>query len=209
MKTLLIVDDDAPLLESLGMVFRNHYRVLTARSAEEAADVLERETADVMLLDVHLPGTSGVEYLHAVRSTHPHLPVILISGASSIRPLLHALDLGGVDYIRKPFEIDELRLVVARALRAGALRQRLDALEQDLTRRPEEAIPANLPMPKALEAFERHLIQKALQQSDGVQTRAAKKLGISRRILCYRISKLKIPSGQAPARKSARKSARD
>ena len=109
MKQLLIIDDDRHLLDSLRVVFAGTYQVLTALSAEEAELVLEKKKVDVVLLDVVLPGMNGVELLRKMKKTHPGLPVVMISGAPSIRPVMKALELGACDYIRKPFDIDELR----------------------------------------------------------------------------------------------------
>jgi DNA-binding NtrC family response regulator len=196
MKKLLIVDDDAPLLDSLRYVFRGLYEVATARSAEEAAGLLERQEADVMLLDILLPGINGIEFLRTVREKQPHLPVILISAASSIRPVMKAIELGEADYVRKPFDIDELRLVVARALRLSDLRRRVAELE---ARQANGGCAPDLnderPMKEALEEYERALIEKALRRAGGVQTRTAQLLGTTRRILRYRMEKLKIPAG--------------
>lgn len=199
MKKLLIVDDDQHLLESLRVVFTGLYVVSTALSAEEAADLLGKEPFDVMLLDVILPGASGVEFLQFVREFKPNLPVIMISGASSIKPVMKALELGAADFIRKPFDIDELRLVVGRALHMNDLKQQVAGLEYELARRPFVAEPDGRPMKEVLESFERSLIEKALQRVDGVQTRAAQMLGTTRRILRYRIDKLKIHSREESA----------
>ncbi len=192
MKKLLIVDDDAPLLESLRIVFDGIYDVSTALSAEEAAIFLAQKKVDVMLLDVILPGVNGVDFLRRVRESHPHLPVVMISGLSSIRPVMTALEIGASDYIRKPFDIDELRLVVARALHVSDLRGKVTELEKELARRPFVAEPDGRPMKEIIDDFERTVIQKALQHADGIQTRAAQALGTTRRILRYRIEKLKI-----------------
>jgi DNA-binding NtrC family response regulator len=199
MKKLLIIDDDQHLLESLRVVFTGLYVVSTALSAEEAADLLGKEPFDVMLLDVILPGASGVEFLQFVRKFQPNLPVIMISGASSIKPVMKALELGAADFIRKPFDIDELRLVVVRALHVNDLKHQVAGLERELARRPFVAEPDGRPMKEVLESFERRLIEKALQRVDGVQTRAAQMLGTTRRILRYRIDKLKIRSGEESA----------
>jgi DNA-binding NtrC family response regulator len=147
-----------------------------------------------MLLDVILPGVNGVEFLRRVRESRPHLPVVMISGVSSIRPVMTALELGAADYIRKPFDIDELRLVVARALHVSDLQLQVAELEQELARRPFAAEPDGRPMKEIIDDFERTVIQKALHHAGGVQTRAAQALGTTRRILRYRIEKLKISS---------------
>ncbi|MCC7300549.1 MAG: response regulator [Verrucomicrobia bacterium] len=194
MKKLLIVDDDPHLLESLRVIFDGLYEVCTAPSAEEAAVFLGQQQFDVMLLDVILPGATGVEFLQVVREIHPFLPVVMISGASSIKPVMKALELGASDFVRKPFDIDELRLVVARALHLSELKYQVAGLQSELARRPFVAEPDGRPMKEVLEDFERSLIKKALQGAGGVQTRAAEVLGTTRRILSYRIGKLKISS---------------
>jgi DNA-binding NtrC family response regulator len=192
MKKILIVDDDAPLLESLRIVFDGIYDVSISLSAEEAAVLLAQQKVDVMLLDVILPDINGVDFLRMVRESYPHLPVIMISGVSSIRPVMAALELGASDYIRKPFDINELRIVVARALHVSDLRGKVVELEKELARRPFVAEPDGRPMKEIIDDFERTVIQKALQHAGGVQTRAAQALGTTRRILRYRIEKLKI-----------------
>ena len=191
MKKLLIVDDDVPLLDSLRFVFRGLYEVSTAQSAEEAATLLEKQDIDVMLLDIVLPGVNGIDFLRTVRKRFPYLPVIMISAASSIRPMIKELELGEADYIRKPFDIDELRLVVARALHQSQLRCRIAELESKLAH-PSETAGHGRPMKQSLEDYERTLIEKALLRAEGVQTRAAQILGTTRRILRYRMEKLKI-----------------
>jgi DNA-binding NtrC family response regulator len=108
---------------------------------------------------------------------------------------MQSLEYGAVDYVRKPFDIDELRLVVARALHVYELEHQVAGLERELARRPFIAEPDGRPMKEVIEGFERSLIEKALQRADGVQTRAAEVLGTTRRILRYRIEKLKIASG--------------
>jgi DNA-binding NtrC family response regulator len=199
MKKLLIVDDDLHLLESLRVVFGGLYEISTALSAEEAAVLLNSQDPDVMLLDVILPGANGIEFFQIVRHTHPQLPVVMISGASSIKPVIKALELGASDFIRKPFDIDELRLVVARALHLNDLKHQVAGLKRELARRPFVAEPDGRPMKEVLQDFERCLIKKALQHADGVQTHAAKVLGTTRRILRYRIEKLRIASGDESA----------
>ncbi len=190
MKKILIVDDDRHLLDSLRVVFSDTYEVLTALSAEEAETVLKENEVDVVLLDVILPGKDGVEFLRKIRKTHPALPVVMISAAPSIRPVMKALELGACDYIRKPFDIDELRLVVDRALKSSGLEQRLKELEAELACRP--ALVGEKPLKKAVEEYERVMIEDALHRTGGVQTRAAAALGTTRRILRYRIEKLEI-----------------
>ena len=190
MKKLLIIDEDRHLLNSLRVVFTDTYQVLTALSAEEASVILESCLVDVVLLGVGLPNMNGVEFLRKTLEAHPGLPVVMVSGASSIRSVMKALEMGAFDYIRKPFDIDELRFVVQQALETARLRRRLKKLES------EQVGPSlqdeKMPLKKAVEAYERVIIKDALHRTGGVQTRAAEELGTTRRILRYRIEKLCI-----------------
>jgi len=194
-KRLLIVDDDRYLLDSLRFVFNGLYEVITAPSAEEAAPLLDAQEVDAIILDVILPGINGVEFLQTVRKQHPQVQVIMLSAAASIRPVMKALNLGAVDFIRKPFDIDELRFVVARALHMKQLQERIAVLEGKIVRSPLVPNLEGRPMKELMDEFESELIQKALQDADGVQTRAADMLGTTRRILRYRMEKLHIPTG--------------
>lgn len=190
MKTLLIIDDDRHLLDSLRVVFSQTYHVLTALSAEEALAILEKQSADVVLLDVILPGMDGVDLLRQLGQQDPGLPVVMISGSVSIRPVMRALELGACDYIRKPFDVDELRLVVDRALRNTRLAQRVKELEG--RRAGVLHVDESLPLKEAVKQYEKAMILNALHRSGGVQTRAAEELGTTRRILRYRMDKLGI-----------------
>ena len=163
MKKLLIVDDDRHLLDSLRVVFSESYEVLTSLCAEEAEAVLQENAVDVVLLDVILPGIDGVKFLKRIRKKHADLPVVMISAAPSIRPVIKALDLGACDYIRKPFDIDELRLVVDRALKNIGLEKRLEKLQADLACRP--ALEGEKPLKKAVEDCERVMIAEADRKS--------------------------------------------
>lgn len=192
MKTLLIVDDDPHLLESLAIVFSGIYQVFSALSAEDAVRIVRNEKIDVVLLDVVLPGMDGIEFLSVLRSEAPDLPVVMISGSPSVQPVLKALELGARDYVRKPFDIAELRLVVGRALKNASLERRVKELEEKLSVSP--AMDLQKPLKKAVEEYEKKLIQRALRRTGGVQTRAAEELGTTRRILRYRIEKLQIKS---------------
>jgi DNA-binding NtrC family response regulator len=194
MKKLLIVDDDCSLVESLRVVFNGLYQVYTAFSAEQAADILQQESVDVILLDVILPEIDGIDFLKTIHQSYPNLPVVMISGAPSIRPVIRALDLGAADYVRKPFDIDELRLVVARSLEISKLREQLKNLKVELSRRLPQPKLGGKPLKQVIEDLERQFIKCALEQADGVQTRAAETLGITRRVLRYRIGKLDIKS---------------
>jgi len=126
MKHLLIVDDDQYLLDSLKGVFEGAYEIRTALSSDAAMEILKQEPVDIMLLDYMLPGKDGVAFLSELREKQFDLPVVMISGSTSIRGVMGAMSLGVCDYIRKPFDVDELRFVLQRTMENAELRRCLD-----------------------------------------------------------------------------------
>ncbi len=199
MKRLLIIDDDPCLLQSLCAVFKDRYQVEAALSCEAADAHMRIHTPDVILLDAVLPDADGVAFLGSVRARCPQIPVVMISGATSIRTIITALETGAVDFIRKPFDIHELRLRIARALYIADLERRAGPLNAPPTGDPAHAGPEALPLKQAVECFERKRIEAALTSAGGIVTRAAEQLGTTRRILQYRIRSLGI-TGEAPAK---------
>ena len=87
-KTVLIVDDDEGMRETLTAMLRRDYRVLRAATGEFALQVLEKEDIDLMLLDVRLPGISGFEVLKIVRENYPYIEVIVISAIIILNAVL-------------------------------------------------------------------------------------------------------------------------
>ena len=134
MPKLLIVDDELGSRESLRLIFKSDYEVRLAASAAEALALVARETVDVVLLDVILPGQSGVDVLRQLQASFPGLPVIMVSASTSIPPVVEAIRLGALDFVSKPFDVESLRHTVRRALETGRLHRRVEVLESDVSR---------------------------------------------------------------------------
>ncbi len=134
MNHLLIVDDERGSRESLKAVFSDTFRCSVADRADEAAAVLDREAVDLMLLDVMMPDRDGVRFLQDVRARHPDLPVIMVSAAQSVRHVVDAIQAGAVDYVTKPWDIEEMRSMVHRALESSRLRRRVEILQSEMAR---------------------------------------------------------------------------
>lgn len=116
-ETVLVVDDEPRIRRIVEMALGDRgYRVLTAASAEDAADVLARESVDTVVTDLQLPGRSGLDFLADVRTSHPDLPVILITAFGTVETAVEAIKAGAFDYVLKPFSVDELEALVAEAL---------------------------------------------------------------------------------------------
>ncbi len=153
MSTILLVDDEPGVLFTLGEVLTDRgHRVVSARSGAEALTKLDE--ADTVLTDLSMPGMDGLELMAQVVQRDPALPVILLTAHGSERVAVAAMKQGAYHYLAKPFDIDEVAVVIERALEARRLRidnRRLTA-EQNLGRR---IIGASRPMRRLLEATSR------------------------------------------------------
>jgi DNA-binding NtrC family response regulator len=114
-KTILIVDDDEGMRETLTAMLRRDYRVLRAATGEFALQVIEKEDVDLMLLDVRLPGISGFEVLKIVRENYPYVEVIVISVLKELDVAIEAMRYGAYHYISKDFDLESVRTLVANA----------------------------------------------------------------------------------------------
>ena len=135
-KTLLIVDHDEELRDSLTAALRRDYRVLRAATGEAALQMMQKEGVDLMLLDVHLPGISGFEVLKITRENYPSVEVIVISETKELDTAIEAMRHGAYHYVSKDFDIESVRTLFANAA------ERQD-LNRDVTRLSEEVAEQN------------------------------------------------------------------
>jgi DNA-binding NtrC family response regulator len=133
MKAILIVDDEPAARYGLRRALEVKYRVAEADSAEAAREALTREQPDLVLLDVVLPGQSGIEFLRWMRGQGSEIPVLMVSALDTAKTAVEALQLGAADYLVKGFELEELRQRVANLLKLASLEKENDALRRRLT----------------------------------------------------------------------------
>jgi DNA-binding NtrC family response regulator len=134
MKKILIVDDEVGSRESLKMVFSKDYQVILAESAAVAITMLATQRIDVVLLDVIMPEKDGLTLLKEVQNLYQDIPFIMISASMSLRPVVEAIKAGASDYVTKPFDVAEIRRIVARALENSVLRRKVELLQNDVAR---------------------------------------------------------------------------
>jgi two-component system, OmpR family, KDP operon response regulator KdpE len=115
--TILVVDDEPQLRRAMKATLTDlGYVVIEAKTGEEALEVLRRDPADLILLDLNMPGIGGLETCRAIRETS-ELPIIVLSVRNTERDKVEALDAGADDYVTKPFGIQELLARIRAAMR--------------------------------------------------------------------------------------------
>ncbi|HMC81851.1 MAG TPA: response regulator, partial [Candidatus Polarisedimenticolia bacterium] len=126
---LLVADDEPHQREMLsGILERAGYRVETAPGGREALEALERGGFDLLLTDQRMPGMDGLVLLERAQAIQPDLPVILMTAYGSVSEAVAAMKKGAADYLTKPFERDELLVVLEKALRHHRLEEEVAAL---------------------------------------------------------------------------------
>ncbi|HEY2820988.1 MAG TPA: sigma-54 dependent transcriptional regulator [Candidatus Acidoferrum sp.] len=133
MKTILIVDDEPAARYGLRRALESKYRIAEADSAETAREALPREQPDLVLLDVVMPGQSGIAFLQWMREQGSDVPVLMVSALDNAKTAVEALQLGATDYLVKGFELEELRQRVGNLLKLATLEKENDSLRRRLT----------------------------------------------------------------------------
>jgi two-component system response regulator AtoC len=114
---ILIVDDDAASLSSLGEAMtREGYEVSLAASGEEALRLNEQTEFDVVITDLRMQGTDGLQVVRMVKRSHPETVLIVMTGFASMDTVVDAISAGAYDYISKPFRLDQMRLKVRQSM---------------------------------------------------------------------------------------------
>ena len=128
---ILVVDDEKLIRWSLRKnLVGAGYQVLEAEDGNQALEVLDDEGADLMLLDVRLPGKDGLQVLEYVKRHHAEIAVVLMTAYSSVEGAVNAMKRGAFDYLVKPFDHDEVLLVAQKALETTRMQRELALLRQ-------------------------------------------------------------------------------
>src|ERR1041384_6623961 len=129
---VLVIDDEVGPRESLRMRLKPSYQVHTADSVERGLQLLTEKKPDAIVMDIRMPGMTGIEGLRRIRQIDPHLSVIMLTGFGALETAKEALRLGANDYISKPFDAREMRDVIGRNVeRTRVHRTRVNAAEEN------------------------------------------------------------------------------
>ena len=133
---ILVIDDDESLRRVLEYnLAQEGYAVLTASSGEQGLDLLKKERADLVVTDVRMPGMDGLQVLEGVRKVDPNVQVIILTAFGTIEMAVEAMKAGAFHYISKPFNRDELKLTIKKALQLKELERENVTLREELKER--------------------------------------------------------------------------
>ncbi len=133
-QAILVVDDEAGVRESIRMIFENDYSVLSADSGKGAIKLIREELPEVILLDVKMPQMDGMETLRKIREINSQAKVIMITATKTVKNAVEAMKLGAEDYVTKPFDVDEIRMIVKKTVESIKLIKEVKSLRSEVER---------------------------------------------------------------------------
>lgn len=137
--TILIIDDEQDVLDSLFLTFRPHYEVLLASGGEEGFKLLDSREVALVIVDQRMPGMSGIQFLSRVKEVYPRIMRIIFTGYTDVKEAIDAINRGWVyRYVSKPWDNQELLLIVKQALEYYEVSHELEARMGDLVRLNQE-----------------------------------------------------------------------
>jgi DNA-binding NtrC family response regulator len=154
---VLVVDDEAGVRESLRMLLHGECEVAIAESADAGLARIAEARPDLILLDLVMPGRSGLELLEELRQRGDPPPVIVLTATKTVTTAVEAMKLGAADYVTKPFEVDALRIKIRNLLQRRALEERVAELTDALDERTRlgALIGRSEPMRRVFRTIER------------------------------------------------------
>ncbi len=131
--SVLVADDDPSILDvlKLGLQVKG-YEVLTASDGSAAFQVVERSHPDLACLDIEMPHLNGIDVLKRIRKNFPALPVIIMTAHGTISLAVEAMKEGATEFITKPFQMDQLLLVIQKAMEREGMRREIEILRSEV-----------------------------------------------------------------------------
>ena len=129
---ILVVDDENGVRQSFNMLLKDNYTVLLAGTGKEAIEIFTKNPIDLVLLDILLPDINGIDLLEKLIETDPNVEIIMVTAVNEIKTAVKAIKLGAYEYIIKPFEVDDVLILIHRALEKKRLVQEVAYLRNAL-----------------------------------------------------------------------------
>ncbi|MDA8387230.1 MAG: sigma-54 dependent transcriptional regulator [Nitrospiraceae bacterium] len=148
---ILIVEDERHMREILRMLLESEgYRVTGANDGGHGVELLEKEIFNLVITDIKMSGVDGFGVLKKALEVSPETVVIMMTAFGTMESALEAMKMGAYDYVHKPFKIDEIRLIVKKALEKQKMQRQISLLRQRASLEPDEHIVARSPVMKEL-----------------------------------------------------------
>lgn len=128
--SIYVVDDEEVAREGVGLALKKDHQVKTFPTAEAALEAMENDPPDLILLDIGLPGMSGIEALKEIKKLYPEMLIIMITAYEDVNTVISAMKLGAYDYVVKPLHIDGLLVNIGNALETISMRKEIKALQE-------------------------------------------------------------------------------
>jgi response regulator RpfG family c-di-GMP phosphodiesterase len=187
--SILIVDDDEAIREILFATLNDEYACATAASAAEAISLLEKMPFNLILSDISMPGTSGIELCRWVRDNLPDTVVIMVSGMTDIGYAIDAMRQGAFDFVIKPFDLSQILLIIKRALHHQSLiafkRHYEESLEETVRTRTDELRLLNENLNQMLEVLYSNYRSTLRSLAQALEARDVETRGHSDRVVAY------------------------
>jgi DNA-binding NtrC family response regulator len=148
--TVLVVDDDKSILTALKMTLEGDYVVCTEENGANALKLLRDKEPDVVLLDIGLPDTSGIELISQIKALDPDIVIIMVTAVEETRMVVKALKLGAYDYLVKPIDAQELKITLQNALETRGLKDKIRRIQKPNTERYRFDLIGQSPQIKAM-----------------------------------------------------------
>ncbi len=115
-RRILVVDDEQSIRESLRLLLKSNFEVMTAEDGLRALELVGEFNPHLILLDVMMPRLDGIDTLRKIREAYSNIPVLMLTAANTVKTAVEAMKLGATDYLSKPFEIGELTTLIVEAI---------------------------------------------------------------------------------------------
>jgi len=131
---ILVVDDDDSIRKLLSVVLaRDGYLISTAEDGVQAVEAFKAEAPDIVLMDIRMPGCSGIEAMQQMQAIRPGATIILMTAFAELETAIQAIKMGAFDYVIKPFDLAEIHLLVERAWQMREMRNQICTLKKELS----------------------------------------------------------------------------
>jgi response regulator RpfG family c-di-GMP phosphodiesterase len=187
--SILIIDDEEPIRRLLALYLSDEYTCVTAASADEATTMLAGSSFNLVMTDITMPGTSGIELCQYINQAYPDTVVIMVSGMTDINYAVEAMRHGAFDYVVKPFDLSHVLMAVERGLRYQGLivakRHYEQSLEETVRLRTAELRSLNEDLNLMLEALYQNYRATLRALAGALEARDVETAGHSDRVVAY------------------------